>query len=127
MTAAQIIPTPDWINLNIARRSAIVAGALTPDPVVNATVRLTPYVADASGSLVTPITGDPIQSYTGSTAPAPADTDASGILTKAHQANVELDLSEVVTRADGTKVSVLALVDSIAMAAAVKAAAPSAS
>jgi hypothetical protein len=107
---ATVVPVPTWTNINLARNASIVSGALTPNIMVNAQVGVVPYVADPSGNLLAPINSAPALPG------APANTSA--IPVTATSANVVLNLSEVITRADGSKVTVLQLLDSIAMAAA---------
>ncbi len=102
VTPATTITEPSWSFLTISRNLAILGtpGVITPTWNVNLAKGSQVFLGDANGNPISPLMSTP-------GAPGqPAMTQAP------------LDLSEVVTRADGTKLTVLQLLDNIAMAAA---------
>jgi len=112
---ATLISVPNWTFLTVSRTlnivpavpasgtAAAVPASLAASWTTNLTKGTAEYLGDASGN--------PVQALQSGMASgtAPAWTAAA------------LDLSEVVTRGDGTKLSVLALLDALAMAAATQA------
>jgi hypothetical protein len=90
------IKAPTWTFLTVTKSRTIAHGALVPAFVSNVSVTVDEYLGDADGR------------------PVQVIPDSMG----SRSSNQVLDLSEVVTRADGTQLSVLALLDSLAMAKA---------
>jgi len=99
VTPATKITVKEWTVLSVMRNTQIKDGALVPAPMVNLTTAVRTYLGDANG------------------APVQVLPDSNGPGT---WGNVALDLAEEVTRADGSKVSVLDLLDALAIAAATK-------
>ncbi len=97
VTPATKITVQDWISLTITRNVQIQNGALVALPMVNLTTQVRTYLGDTDGS--------PVQVL--------QDPNAPGTW-----GNVVLDLTEEVTRADGSKMPVLDLLDVLALAAA---------
>jgi len=97
VTPATKITVKDWISLTITRNVQIQDGALVALPMVNLTTQVRTYLGDTDGA--------PVQVLQDSNAPGT-------------WGNVVLDLAEEVTRADGTKMSVLDLLDVLALTAA---------
>lgn len=103
-TPATTLLVPTWTYLTIGRSLAIIppsggtAGSLLPSWTVSLAKGTVEYLGDANGNPVQPL--------------------VPGALSQGNNmTTVVLDLSEVVTRADGvTKLSVLALLDALAMA-----------
>jgi hypothetical protein len=96
-TPATKITYPTWQSINLNRNLAIVSGAITPSLNANVLSGSAEFLGDANGVP---------QSQLQITAMGMGMT------------SVSLDLSEVVTRKDGTQVTVLALLDAIGMAIA---------
>lgn len=113
-TAATVLTVPTWTFLTLSRNlvavppvaasgsTPAIPGSLAPSLVASLTSGSQRWLGDAQGNPQQLIPDQPGQT--------PAWTSG------------QLDLSEVVTRADGTKLAVSALLDSIAMAAATPAA-----
>jgi hypothetical protein len=99
-TPATVLKVNAWTLLNISRSLGIVGDALTPAWTVNLTSGALEFLGDAQGN--------PTQAL--------PQTMAMGAAPQF--SNTSLDLSEVVTRADGSKLTVLELLDSIALVAA---------
>ena len=97
-TPATSITYPTWTSINLSRNLNVVSGAITPTLNVNIMTGVSTFIGDANGVPQAPVF--PV-------------TPGSGF------AGGTLDLSEIVTRADGTKLTVLALLDSIGMAVSV--------
>jgi len=96
VSPATIISVGTWTNLNIYKNLAIIDGEFTPSWSTNFTRGYVEYLGDANGKAVSPL-GPQV-----------------GV---SPLASTVIDLSEEITRADGTKLTVLALLDSIAIAA----------
>ena len=92
-TPATKLSIPTWAFLAVSKNLQIVDGAIVPTLVANLSAGQAEFLGDAAGHPVQALPGGP------------------------GMTNVALDLSEVVTRADGTSLTVLQLLDAIALAA----------
>lgn len=101
-TPATKITAPTWTFLTLARNLQIKEGALVPSITANLTVTRAEYLGDEAGVPLQAIQATPM---------APGQGQI--------HSNVVLDLTEVVTRADGSQLTVLELLDAIGQAAAV--------
>ena len=100
-TPATLISEQTWTAINIYRNAAISGTAIVPNIQANATVGTQEYLGDANGNPTQVIPSIPS-----------AGTPNLWV-------NKVLDLSEVVTRADGTtKLTIAALLDELATAVA---------
>ena len=99
VTPATLITVPTWTNLTILRNASIVSGVVTPNMQANVTVGNQEYLGDS--------TGVPTQLI--SSMPTPGTTST--------WSNAVLNLTEVLTRADGSKLTVAAILDELALAA----------